>query len=162
MCSVIHVAFYMLQIVCLYGRSYVPKCIYAIRISPDKNYKIIGTHPDDLDCGPETSSYVRLVLKTCSDRNCDLNFQSVPFKTLPNNNHVLRYKNKIISRSPRVILSNLFLGTRVKVTLVARPLLTPVSQKLCRCKHCVFKSRTCVRSRTLLRIEIIFCCSWSI
>jgi hypothetical protein len=52
--------------------------------------------------------------------------------------------------------------TRVKVTLVARPLLTPVAQKLCRCEHGLFTSRTCVHSRTLLRIEIVCCCSRSI
>jgi hypothetical protein len=38
--------------------------------------------------------------------------------------------------------------TRVKVTLVIRPLLTPVVQKLCRCEHGVFTSRACVHSRT--------------
>jgi hypothetical protein len=45
--------------------------------------------------------------------------------------------------------------TRVKATLVARPLLTPSAQKLCRCLHYVFTSRTCVHSRTLLRIQIV-------
>jgi hypothetical protein len=49
--------------------------------------------------------------------------------------------------------------TRVKVTLVARPLLTSVTQKLCRCEHGVYASRTCVHSRTLLRIEIVCCFS---
>jgi hypothetical protein len=34
----------------------------------------------------------------------------------------------------------------------------PVAQKLCRCERVVFKSRTCVHSRTLLRIEIVCCC----
>jgi hypothetical protein len=48
--------------------------------------------------------------------------------------------------------------TRVKVTLVARPLHTPVAQKLCRCERGVFMNRTCVDSGTLLRIEIV-CCS---
>jgi hypothetical protein len=52
--------------------------------------------------------------------------------------------------------------TRVKVTLFPRPLLKPVTQKLCRCEHGVFTSRTCVHSRTLLRIEIVCCCLWSI
>lgn len=34
--------------------------------------------------------------------------------------------------------------TRVKISLVARPLLTKVAQKLCRCEHWVFTSRKCV------------------
>jgi hypothetical protein len=46
--------------------------------------------------------------------------------------------------------------TRVKVTLVARPLLTTAAQKLCRCEHSVFTSRTCVHSRTFPRIDISF------
>jgi hypothetical protein len=33
---------------------------------------------------------------------------------------------------------------RVKITLVARPLLTLVAQKLCRCEHGVFINKTCV------------------
>jgi hypothetical protein len=48
--------------------------------------------------------------------------QSIPFKTQPNNNHVLRYVQ--VHHSP-----NLPRDTRVKVTLVARPLLTPVAKK---------------------------------
>jgi hypothetical protein len=51
--------------------------------------------------------------------------------------------------------------TRVKVTLVARPLLTPVAQKLCRCEHGVFMSRnvcslsniTSHRNRSLLFVK---------
>jgi hypothetical protein len=50
----------------------------------------------------------------------------------------------------------------VKATLVARPLLTPVAQKLCRWEHGVFTSRTCVHSRTLLSIEIDCWCLWRI
>jgi hypothetical protein len=34
--------------------------------------------------------------------------------------------------------------TRVKVTLVARPLLTPVAQTLCRYEYGLFTSNTCV------------------
>jgi hypothetical protein len=50
---------------------------------------------------------------------------------------------------PRAILSpNLPRDTRVKVTLVTRPLLTPVARKLCRCEYYVFTSRTCVQYRT--------------
>jgi hypothetical protein len=49
--------------------------------------------------------------------------------------------------------------TLVKVTLVARPLLTPVAQKLCRCEHYVFTSGTCAHSRKLIRVEIVCCCS---
>jgi hypothetical protein len=47
--------------------------------------------------------------------------------------------------------------TRLKVNVVARPLLTPVAQKLCRCEHGVFTSITCVHSRTLPRIEAVCC-----
>jgi hypothetical protein len=43
--------------------------------------------------------------------------------------------------------------TRVKVTLVARPPLTSVVQKLYKCEHGVFTSRTCFHSRTLLRTK---------
>jgi hypothetical protein len=50
---------------------------------------------------------------------------------------------------PRVIDSpSLSRDTRVKVILVARPLLTPAAQKLCRCEHSVLKSRTCIHPRT--------------
>jgi hypothetical protein len=52
--------------------------------------------------------------------------------------------------------------TRISVTLVARTLFTPLALKLCRCKHGALMSRTDVQSRTLLRIEIICCCSWNI
>jgi hypothetical protein len=66
----------------------------------------------------------------------------VPIKTKPNHDQVLRYKSKIWSRPsphPRVILStNLLRDIRAEITLVARSLPTPVSQKLCRCKHCIF------------------------
>jgi hypothetical protein len=34
----------------------------------------------------------------------------------------------------------------IKVTLVARPLLTPAAQKLCRCEHVVLKGRMYVHS----------------
>jgi hypothetical protein len=87
-----------------------------------------------------------------------LAIQGVPFKTQPDN-HVRRYKNKIWSRStPGLIDSpNFPLDTRVKVIVVARPLLTTFAQKLCICKHGVFTSRTCVHSRALLRIEIVCC-----
>jgi hypothetical protein len=57
----------------------------------------------------------------------------------PQNNHALRNKNNTRKKSgggpPRVTDSrNLPRDTRVKVTLVDRPLLTPVAQKLCRCE----------------------------
>jgi hypothetical protein len=54
---------------------------------------------------------------------------------------------------------------RVKVTLVARPLLTPVTLKLCSCEYGVLTSRTCVPSRKLLLTWlnlIVCCCSWRI
>jgi hypothetical protein len=59
---------------------------------------------------------------------------------------------------PHVIdSSNLRRGVRVKVTLVARLLLTPVEQKLCRRERGIFTSRMCVHSRTLLRRMEIVC-----
>jgi hypothetical protein len=52
---------------------------------------------------------------------------------------------------PRVTLSpNPSRDTQVKVTLVARPLLSIVAQELCRCEHGVFTNRTSIHSRTLL------------
>jgi hypothetical protein len=41
-------------------------------------------------------------------------------------------------------------------------LLMRVAQKLCRSKHGVFTSRTCIQSQILIHIEIICCCLWSI
>jgi hypothetical protein len=49
---------------------------------------------------------------------------------------------------------NLARDIRVKVTLVARLLLTPVAQELYRCEYGALMSRTCVHSATLLRILI--------
>lgn len=49
--------------------------------------------------------------------------------------------------------------TRFKVTLVARLLLWPAAQKLCRCERGVFMRRTCAHYRALLRTEIV--CSYS-
>jgi hypothetical protein len=55
--------------------------------------------------------------------------------------------------------TNLHRETRVKVILVARPLLTPVAQSLCRGEH----SRTSLYSLSnIISIEIFCCCSWSI
>jgi hypothetical protein len=53
-------------------------------------------------------------------------------------------------------------GHSVKVTLVARPLLTPAAHKLCRCELGTFTSRTCVHSRKLFRFKIVCWCSWGI
>jgi hypothetical protein len=79
--------------------------------------------------------------------------QSVQLKTQPNNNHVLRYKNKIRSRSiPVQVIYSPDLPRDTQVNLDARALLKPVAQELCKCEHGVFTSRTCVRSPTLLRI----------
>jgi hypothetical protein len=50
---------------------------------------------------------------------------------------------------PRVRLSR---DTGVKVTPVARPLITPVAQKLSMCERGVFTSRICVHSRSLLLV----------
>jgi hypothetical protein len=68
----------------------------------------------------------------------------------PNNNHILQYKYKIRSKpNPYVIDSpSLPHDTHIKVTFVARPLLMPAAQKLCRCKHDVFISRMCSSSNT--------------
>jgi hypothetical protein len=90
-------------------------------------------------------------------------YESVVIVTLTTyrqrNNHVRRTKLNQKQAHPRVTHSpNLPRETRVKVTLVARPLLTSVAQKLCRCEHGVFTGRTCVHFRMSLRIEID-CCS---
>jgi hypothetical protein len=61
----------------------------------------------------------------------------------PKNNHVVQCK-KLNQKQvhPCVMLSpNLHRNTELKVTLVARPLLTPVAQKLCRCEHGVFTTK---------------------
>jgi hypothetical protein len=75
----------------------------------------------------------------------------------------VKYRNKFRRGSPPCNrLSKHPRGIRVKVTLVARPLLTQVAQKLCTCEHDVFMSKTCVCSRKLLRIKTVCCCSRSI
>jgi hypothetical protein len=51
--------------------------------------------------------------------------------------------------------------TRVKVTLVARPLLTQGAQKLCTWERGVFTNRTCIHSRASLRNGLVCCCSWN-
>jgi hypothetical protein len=83
--------------------------------------------------------------------------------TVAGNCHVLRYEHEVRSSStphPNVRdFPNLPRDTQVKVILVNSPLLIPVAQKLCRCEHGVFTIRTCVHSRTLLRIEIVWYCS---
>jgi hypothetical protein len=55
--------------------------------------------------------------------------------------------------------NNLPLVTRLKVILVARPLLMPVAKKLCSFERSTFMTRTCVQCQILLLIEIVFCCS---
>jgi hypothetical protein len=86
---------------------------------------------------------------------------SAPFKTQPKNNDVIMRRNKteasslLCSRHP-----NLPRDTRVKVTLVARPLFVPSAQEQYKCKRDVFTSRMCVHSQTLLlHFEIGSCCS---
>jgi hypothetical protein len=44
---------------------------------------------------------------------------------------------------------NLTRVTRIKATVVTRPLFTPVAQTLCGCEHDVFTNRTCVHFLTL-------------
>jgi hypothetical protein len=85
--------------------------------------------------------------------------QNIPFKTQYRRSHVLHHKNETRSKSIPVWYT---VNLLQPATLVARPLLTPVARKLWRCKHGVFATRTCVHSRTLLRIEIVCCCLWSI
>jgi hypothetical protein len=58
----------------------------------------------------------------------------------PENNHVRRHKNEIMSKTN---LSNLHRDNGIKVILTARPLITPVAQKLCRCKRAVYSSASC-------------------
>jgi hypothetical protein len=79
------------------------------------------------------------------------------YHLINNPTEITYYGTKMKSEAgpPRVIDSaRLSRDTRIKVTLVARPLLLPFAQKLCRCEHDAFSSRTCVHSWTLLRIEI--------
>jgi hypothetical protein len=74
-----------------------------------------------------------------------LEVQCIPFNMQPNN-HVLRYKNQIS------ISSEFRRDTQLKVTVVDRPVLTPVAEKLWTCEHGVFASRMCFHSRTLLAV----------
>jgi hypothetical protein len=58
-----------------------------------------------------------------------------------NPTRITYYGTKMKSEAgpPRILCSpNLLHDTRIKVTLVARPLLTPVAQKLYRCAHGIF------------------------
>jgi hypothetical protein len=57
---------------------------------------------------------------------------------------------------------NITSDTRVIVTLVARLLLLPVTQKRCMCDEGVCTCRMCVYSRALIRIEIVFYCTRAI
>jgi hypothetical protein len=69
---------------------------------------------------------------------------SVQFKTQPNNHHLLRHKklNQKQVQTHIIDFPKLPRDTQVKVTLVAKPLLTPVMQKLCRYEQCVFTRMT--------------------
>jgi hypothetical protein len=65
--------------------------------------------------------------------------QGTPFKTQLNNNQELRYQKLNQKVHPRVIHSpKLPRGARIKIILAARPLLTPVAQKLCKSEQDVF------------------------
>jgi hypothetical protein len=90
--------------------------------------------------------------------------QGVPFKRKPPKKQsfsTLQESNK--KPFPWVMdSSNLPHDTRVIVTLVARLLLSPVAQKLCRCEQDAFTSRTDVHSRTLLGPQSVYSCSCSI
>jgi hypothetical protein len=66
---------------------------------------------------------------------------------------ITNYSTKLNQKQvrPNVVFSPCFPhDIRVKVTLVARPLLTPVTLKLCSCEYGVPTCRTCVPSRKLL------------
>jgi hypothetical protein len=74
---------------------------------------------------------------------------------------IMYYCKKKQAGPPHIIdCPSLPSDTWIKDILVARPLLTPVVQKLCKCKHSVLTSRSCVRSRSLLSIAVVSCCSW--
>jgi hypothetical protein len=76
--------------------------------------------------------------------------------------YMIKKWNQEQAHSHVIDSTNLPSDIRVKVTLVARPLLKTVAQKLCSREHGVFSSRSCVHSRWSLRIEIICSCSWNI
>jgi hypothetical protein len=68
--------------------------------------------------------------------------QNVPLETQPTTITYHSTKIRLQVGPPYVADSpNHPRDTRIKVTLVARPLLTPVAQNLCRCEHGVFTSR---------------------
>lgn len=93
--------------------------------------------------------------------SCCLFLQDVSFKKKPNkNNYVLRCKNEIRSRSNLGRNLPTSLVTRVKANRVASPLLTLVA-KNCASANMVCSQAERAHSWTLLRIEIIFCSSWS-
>jgi hypothetical protein len=113
-------------------------------------------------CTVEDASYSHLQQYSSKPTGfeCDLYTQCAPFERNPTT--ITYYGTEINQKQvhPRVVDSpNDTRNTRVKVTLVARPLLTLAARKLCMCEHGVFTSRTCVHSRTLLRTEIVCCCS---
>jgi hypothetical protein len=60
---------------------------------------------------------------------------------------LLQYEYNTLSQPPQQHSSH--------VSLVARPLLTPVAQELYRCERGIVTCRTCAHSRTVLRIEIV-------
>jgi hypothetical protein len=75
--------------------------------------------------------------------------ESIPFETQPSVIYVLRYKRtQEASPSWRDSLSQPLRDIGVKVTLVARPLITLVDQKMCGCERGAFTSRTRVYSGT--------------
>jgi hypothetical protein len=69
-------------------------------------------------------------------------------------------KNKPEAGPPHVgDSSNFPRDTWIKVTLTARPPLTPVAEIVRSCKHGVFTRKTCVHSRLLLHSETVYWCS---
>jgi hypothetical protein len=76
-----------------------------------------------------------------------------------NNHHMLWNKNETEAEAGPVTHLT-FSGTlRFQGILIARPLLMPVVQKLCRYECGLFMSRMYVPSQTLLCIIIVCCCS---
>lgn len=67
---------------------------------------------------------------------------------------------KSVAGSPLCIIidsPNLTLDTRVKITVIARPLLKPVAQTLYGCEHDVFTIRTCVIPPALVTDQHFLC-----
>lgn len=85
--------------------------------------------------------YVRVLSSTCKSS----------IKQQPQNSRVLRHNNKTRSRST-IPTSH---DTRIKISLVARPLLTSPAQKLCRYEHDKLSARRCIRAAATAAVRIL-------